>query len=331
MSGTGSGSADAPGGDGGAREEDVREGAALEGVVREVGGGVYRVALDDGAEVEASLRGRLKLERRTGDRVVVGDRVRLEWEGDDATVEEVLPRENEIIRAGPAGRKPRVVAANVDRVLVVVAAGRPEPRPELIDRLLVVAEAEGVTPVLVVNKVDLAEGRPVAEELADRYRAAGYRVHLVSAETGDGIEILRGLLSTGISVLVGPSGAGKSTLLNRIEPALELRTGPVGRKRGSGRHTTVSARLVSLEAGGAVADTPGFSEVGLWEVDPAGLDLHFPEFRTHRERCRFRGCSHLHEPECGVRGAVEEGLIAEARFESYRALHAEAEEAATRW
>ncbi len=298
----------------------------------EAGGGVYRVALEDGREVEASLRGRLKLQKRTGSRVVVGDRVGVRISGgDEVTIEEVLDRHSEIVRAGPGGRRPRLVAANVDRVLVVLAGARPEPRTELIDRLLVVAEAEGVEPVLVLNKIDLDEARPRAEELAELYRDVGYDTVPVSAVTCEGLEDLRERISTGISALLGPSGAGKSTLLNALEPGLGLLTGKVGRKRGSGRHTTVAARLIPLESGGAVADTPGFSEVGLWKVDPGTLDRHFPEFLPHLESCRFRGCTHLHEPGCAVRDAVDEGRIAAERYRSYRVLHGEAEEAARPW
>ena len=122
---------------------------------------------------------------------------------------------------------------------------------------------------------------------------------------------------------LGPPGAGKSSLLNAVQPGLRLRTGEVSRKSGAGRHTTVSSRLVQLSCGGAVADTPGFSDVGLWEMDPAELDVCFPEMRELRDACRFRGCAHLKEPDCAVREAVSEGRIPRERYESYAALRAE--------
>lgn len=301
----------------------------MKGTVLRSGGGSYRVALDDGRRVEAPLRGRLKLESRTGDRVVIGDRVRVDEVGDGSfAIEEVLPRRCELARRAPDGRRAKVVAANVDRLLVVVAAAEPDPARLLVDRLLVLGEASDLEAVLVINKMDLESGAARGEELADLYRKVGYRVLLTSARTGRGIAALRELLCRGVSALVGPSGGGKSSLLNRVEPGLELRTGELSRKPRRGRHTTVTARLLELDCGGRVADTPGFSDAGLWGIEPSELELCFPEIASRVEGCRFRGCSHLHEPGCSVREAVERGEIDPRRFDGYAALRAEAEEVA---
>ena len=156
------------------------------------------------------------------------------------------------------------------------------------------------------------------------YRGVGYPTLLTSAVTGEGIEELSALLRRGSAALVGPSGVGKSSLLNRIDPRLELRTGELSRKVRRGRHTTVSARLIALESGGLVADTPGFSDVGLWRVDPNEVESYFPEFRGALGECRFRNCAHLREPECAVRAKLERGEVDEGRFESYRILREEA-------
>lgn len=284
-------------------------------------GGVYTLAFEDGTRVDATLRGRLKQAAKGGDRVVIGDRVEARHEGDAATIEDVLPRRTTMIRRG-VGRRQKVLAANLDRVCVVVAV-EPTPHPQLIDRLLVVAEANDIPPILVINKVDLPGGDALAVHLARRYGPAGYTVLPVSARADLGIEALRTVLCEGISALIGASGVGKSTLLNRIEPGLGLRTAELSRKIGTGRHTTVSSRLVQLSCGGAVADTPGFSDVGLWEMDPADLDACFPEMRELRDTCRFRGCAHLREPDCAVREAVSEGRIPQERYESYATLRAE--------
>jgi ribosome biogenesis GTPase len=308
-------------------------------------GGVYTVRLDSGAIREASLRGRLKQEARTGDRIVIGDRVRLMERSDgSSTIEEVLERRTQVVRKGPGGRKPKVVAANVDRLVVVAAAARPEPRQILLDRLLVVGEANGLELALVMNKIDLVadtEGRMGEVEaggddsstqgsdagfrrLVSLYREVGYPVLETSAVTGTGIAELADLLSLGTSALVGPSGVGKSTLLNAIQPGLGLKTGELSHRKGRGRHTTVSARLIPLECGGLVADTPGFSDVGVWGVDQRDLEGCFPEFHPWRGECQFRGCTHLHEPNCGVQAALHRGVIQEGRFESYRSLVQEA-------
>lgn len=296
------------------------------GTVVEVGGGVYRVALDDGRVVDASLRGRLKQESRTGDRVVIGDRARLaEAEDGGWTVEEIEPRRTEIARRAPGGRKAKVVAANVDRLVAVVSAADPEPRQETVDRLLVIGEANDVEPVLVVNKTELPGGRETSGRLMALYGGLGYRVLRTSAARGEGLDALAGVLCSGTSALVGPSGVGKSSLLNALEPDLALRTGGLSARRRTGRHTTVSARLLPLECGGRVADTPGFSDVGLWDVEPAELDLCFPEMVRLRDRCRFRACTHVHEPGCAVREAVGD-TVDSGRYASYKALRQEAEE-----
>jgi ribosome biogenesis GTPase len=298
----------------------------LTGTVRQTGGGVYEVALDDGRVVETSLRGRLKLEERTGSRVVIGDRVHVA-EGDEgsATIEEVLPRRTELARRGAGGRGAKILAANVDRVVVVVAALKPEARGNIIDRLLVVGEVNDLESVLVINKLDLDGAPQRARPFSELYRGIGYRVIETSAVSGVGLEDLREVLSSGTSALVGPSGAGKSSLLNALEPGLNLRIGEVSKRRGRGRHTTVSSRLIVLPFGGCVADTPGFSDVGVWGAEPEALDHCFPEFAEAMEECAFRNCTHLHEPDCGVREKLDEGEIDPGRYGSYRVLMEEAE------
>jgi ribosome biogenesis GTPase / thiamine phosphate phosphatase len=290
-------------------------------------GGIYRVLLDGSADpVEAFMRGRLKQEILAGDRLVAGDRVTLGSETDGTrTVESVVPRRSELFRAGLGGRKAKVVAANVDRALVVVSLVRPDLRIELLDRFLVLAELSHLPPVVVLNKLDLPGGEAIAELVQSHLKGTGYPILRTSIVTGAGIEELRRALSQGTSVLMGPSGVGKSSLLNAVDPALELRTGVVSAKRGGGRHTTVSARLLPVaDTEGWVVDTPGFSDVAGCAPDPRALSQAFPEFRPLESQCRFRGCSHLHEPGCAVQDAVGDGVVPTSRYESYQRLVAEA-------
>jgi len=314
----------------------VARGGVMTGTVHESSGGVYRVLLASGDWLDASLRGRLKREVRTGDRVVIGDRVEVALDSDgSATIETVHPRRSEVVRRGAGGRGAKVVAANLDRLVVVAAAARPTPRQALLDRLLAVGAANHVDTVLVFNKIDLMPAIPArkdlppprhasARELIELYKRIGYPVLETSAVTGQGLDALLDLLRNGSSALVGPSGAGKSTLLNAVQPGLNLRTGELSHRKGQGRHTTVNARLIRLECGGLVADTPGFSDVGVWGVEPRELEYCFLDFAPHRDACRFRGCSHLHEPDCGVREALTRGEVDPGRYESYRDLVQEA-------
>jgi ribosome biogenesis GTPase len=295
------------------------------GTVLERDGAVYRVATVDGP-VRAVLRGKAK---RGTSRVVVGDVVRLEPEpgGDLFGVVDVEPRRSLLARRVPEGRGARPVAANVDHVFVVTATADPPPLPQLVDRLLVVAEANGIPTAVVVNKIDLEPGLALGE----RFRAAGYEVFRTSAATGEGVAALRRALAGGTSVVTGPSGAGKSSLLNAIQPGLQLRTGEVSARVRRGRHTTVSAVMVPLAGGGFLMDTPGFSEVGLWGIEARELAECFPEMRPLLGRCRYADCRHVSEPACAVRTAMEEGRIQASRYESYLALRAEIEAEPEEW
>jgi len=290
------------------------------GTVYEVVGGVYQVCLDEGFVVPASIRGRLKHSSDPEDRVVIGDRVRVEGPPGSLTVEERLERTSRLIRAGVGKRAPKVMAANLDRLIVVVSADRPAPRIEIVDRMLALGEWGGLEGVVVINKCDLPGNSDVVADLKALYESVGYRVLETSAESGRGVEAFRDLICSGSSVLVGPSGVGKSTLIGRAEPGLNLRIGDVSERTGGGRHTTVSSRIIPLECGGLVADTPGFGEAGLWGLDPTGVAELFPEMRPLIPDCRFRACTHVHEPDCGVREALEEGRIDPRRYESYLTL-----------
>jgi len=295
------------------------------GTVLERDGAVYRVSTADG-EVRSVLRGKSK---RNSSRVVVGDRVKLEPEptGEVYGIVGVEPRTSLLERRVPEGRGTRPVAANIDEVLVVTSAADPAPIPQLIDRLLVVAEANSIPAAVVVNKTDLDAG----QALVARCRAAGYVVYPTSVKSGEGIDAFAAALAGRISVVTGPSGAGKSSLLNAIQPGLKLKIGEISAKLRRGTHTTVSAVMLPLDNGGYLVDTPGFSEVGLWGVVPRELASCFPEMRPFIGECRYGDCRHMTEPGCRIQAAADAGEVLPDRLESYRVLLAELESAPQEW
>ncbi len=293
------------------------------GVVLHGTGGAWHVHREGGAPVVAALRGRVK--HMSNLKLAVGDEVLLEQDdGSGWAITEVLDRRSQLSRRDPGrSRGERVIAANVDQVVIVFALRKPEPHVAMLDRFLVVAEANALASHVVVNKLDLAD-EDEARELFGRYARIGYPLHLTSCLTQRGLDELRETLRGRTSAVTGPSGVGKSSLLNALYPGLGLRVGEISASVNKGRHTTVGAFLHPLPDGGFVVDTPGLREIGLWGVPSRGLDECFPEFSALKDECRFADCGHLAEPDCAVRGALAAGTIGESRYASYAKLLEEA-------
>ena len=316
------------------------------GVVASGTGGVWRVLSEDGNEHEAVMRGRLKKSdagrRPDGSirrdtvasaalklKLAVGDRVRLERDSpEDAwAIAAILPRTSRMARRAPGGGKgERVIVANVDQVIVMFAAANPEPHVRMLDRFLVIAEANELAARIIINKVELVGEKSARARFAD-YTRAGYEVHFTSVKQRLGLDAVERSLAGKTSVVSGPSGVGKSSLLNELFPGLGLRVSEISESVNKGKHTTVGAYLHPLPrpVGGAVVDTPGLREIGMWELPVEELDLCFPEFRALRGDCRFGDCSHVMEPGCAVRGAVEKQTASRPRYESYLKLRSEIE------
>jgi ribosome biogenesis GTPase / thiamine phosphate phosphatase len=298
------------------------------------------VLVDDALSVDARLRGRLKREapdpqRRDseGDRLklAVGDQVLVEPDarGGAWAICEILPRRSRLARRAPGGAYgERIVAANVDQVVVVFAVVKPEPHVRMLDRFLVIAEANELAARIIVNKIDLVSEREAHERFAP-YERAGYPIHFTSTTRGDGLPAVRAILDGRVSVFTGPSGVGKSSLLNALFPGLALRVGEISESVNKGRHTTVGATMIPLpnESGGYVVDTPGLREVGMWALGAEHLDMCFPELRPFVTRCRFADCTHTAEPDCAVKDAVERGDVSVDRYASYLKLRDEQEQA----
>jgi ribosome biogenesis GTPase len=302
----------------------------MRGTVLSGTGGVWRVLGIDGEVYESALRGRLK---QGGVKLAVGDDVELERgeRGEAPAIATIYPRRSKLARRAPgAGHGERIVAANVDQVVVVFALVKPTPHPRMLDRFLVIAEANELAARIVVNKVDLAD-EAAAEALFADYARAGYPLHLTSTKDGRGLPALHDALRGRVSALSGPSGVGKSSLLNALYPGLGLRVGEISESVNKGRHTTVGALLHPLPDGGFVADTPGLREIGMWGLDPSRLAECFPEFRPLTPLCRFADCTHTVEPGCEVLDAVGRGEVSAARHESYVKLREELEEASRLW
>jgi ribosome biogenesis GTPase len=295
----------------------------MRGVVLSREGNQYHVVGEQG-EVMATLRGKAK---RQAERAVAGDRVTVEQSATGWAIASVSPRTNVLERRVPGGRGTRPVAANLDQVYVMAATADPEPVLQLLDRLLVLAEANDIPAAVIVNKLDLDPG----EALTSRMRRAGYDVYPICVKTGRGLAPLFDRLCSGVSVVTGPSGVGKSSLLNALQPGLGLRIGEISARIGRGKNTTVAAVMIPLEGGGYLVDTPGFSDVGLWGLDPRQLIHCFPDLRDLATRCHFADCWHLTEPGCAIREAAASDSVAPGRYQSYRVLLKELENLPEEW
>ena len=269
-------------------------------------------------------RKRCKFRRKVG-RPFCGDRV-LVGRADDASlvVESILPRDNYFVRADERQRQ-HIIAANLDQVLIVVAAA-PLPSRDLMERYLLAVHSLGIEPIIVLNKTDLevapgetAAGAKVLGHMPD-YEALGYTVIRTSCKTAPGITGLKSVLKDRTSILVGQSGVGKSSLINQLLPDLHIQTNALSTATGKGTHTTTSTMLYQFTGGGHLIDSPGVWEYGIWKLDNNELAAGFIEFEPWLGKCRFNDCVHNTEPDCAIKQAVADGLIREWRYQSYLRL-----------
>ncbi len=254
--------------------------------------------------------------RSRGVKPLVGDDVEfdlLDEKDLEGNITAILPRKNALIR--PA-------AANVDQALVVFALTHPEPNLNLLDRFLVMMEAQQVPVIICFNKSDLkGEGEEECYRFA--YETAGYEVCFISAREGTGLDRIRERLKGKTTVLAGPSGVGKSSLTNALFPAAAMETGSISEKIQRGKHTTRHTELFSLGEDTYMMDTPGFSSMYIEDMEAAELKDYFPEFARWEDGCRFLGCVHMGEKVCGVKDAAERGEIGKSRYENYRLMYQE--------
>jgi ribosome biogenesis GTPase len=295
----------------------------VEGTVIAMHGPLVRVQVGEETLVVASRR-RLNWEGGTpaSARLVVGDKVAVEMQGEDGVIIAVHARRNSLQRKAPSKKRAQLLAANVDQALLVFAAREPVPKAGLLDRFLVACHLAEIRAVITINKIDQGTGE--IDSWLPIYDQLGYRVLRISARTGWGLGVVKRMLVDQTTLFCGPSGAGKSSLLNAVYPGFRLKVGELSESTGKGRHTTSLAELMPLPYGGFVVDTPGLKEFGVWEATRHELETAFPEIAHRVEACRFPDCSHLHEPDCAVREAVESGEISAERLRSFHKILQEA-------
>ncbi len=277
-----------------------------EGLVIKITGGYYYVK--SGAEIlVCTLRGRFRQEK---EKVLVGDRVQLKTaQAATGVIEKIFPRKNILFQPS---------IANISQVVVVFSLQEPEPNLYLLDRFLVQTELTKVKAVLCLNKIDL--GKQQLDCLIQIYSSLGYVILTTSAKTKQGLADLRNVLKNNTSILAGPSGVGKSSLLNALIPDLSLGTREISRKLKQGKHTTRYVRLIPLPDNGLVADSPGFSNLALPDINQEELAPCFVEIYKYQENCKYNNCLHLVEPGCAVQEAVTEGKINPSRYHNYLLL-----------
>lgn len=289
---------------------------------------------DDGSTVECKVKGNFRLKGiRSTNPVAVGDRVELiEQTAEGAGAEHffwitaIEDRRNYIIRRSQnLSKQSHILAANVDQAFLVVTVNYPETSLTFIDRFLASAEAYNVPVVLVFNKTDLLdeEERRLQDGIMRLYDTVGYRCVAISAETGEGVDMLHQMLDGRITLLSGNSGVGKSTLINRLIPDAHLRTAEISDAHNTGTHTTTFSemlRLESLSEGTYIIDTPGIKGFGTFDMEPEEITSYFKEIFHFSQHCRFNNCTHTHEPGCAVLEALENHYIAQSRYQSYLSM-----------
>ncbi|MEY4638004.1 MAG: ribosome small subunit-dependent GTPase A [Bacteroidota bacterium] len=299
----------------------------MKGLVYKSTGSWYILRDPSGRSWNARTKGVLKLEDITSTNpVAVGDWVDFEIESDaqnTALIDQILPRHNYINRQSPRHKhQHHIVAANLDQTVLVVTIREPRTSQGFIDRFLVAAEMYHVKPVLVFNKSDLyrAKDLQLFEALRDMYQPIGYPVLLVSAEKQEGLAELNTVLKDKTTLLSGHSGVGKSSLLNVLFPGMNRKTQDVSGWSGKGQHTTTFAEMFDLPQGGKIIDTPGMREFGIVDLSKQELSHYFPEMKNRIQNCQFNNCLHSNEPGCAIKDAVNQGLIHEDRYVSYRTI-----------
>lgn len=294
-----------------------------EGVVIKSTGSWYEVRNDSGEVVLCRLRGKIRLDGiRTTNPISVGDKVLYEKENnkDTCVINKILPRHNVIVRKSVnLSKASHIIASNIDQAILVATIAQPRTSTGFIDRFLVTAEAYHIPTTIVFNKCDLYDEEQMsqAEELISTFENIGYKSFMISAKTGCRCDELKEIMKDKVSLFSGHSGVGKSALVNRLDPNLNVRVGEISDVHEKGKHTTTFSQMFPLSFGGYIIDSPGIKEFGLYDMEKETLAQRFPEMRNLMHECKFSNCTHLHEPHCAIKDAVENNVIADWRYNDY--------------
>jgi ribosome biogenesis GTPase len=280
------------------------------------------VVYAEGNYYDCQLRGKVKFKTEQTTPVAVGDDVRIAIIDDSKGVIESVGQRRSVLSRPAVGRETRehVLAANIDALVIVVSIKEPALKPGLIDRFIITADLGGLKPAIVMNKIDLGMDE-LSERAVQVYSSLGYDLFLTSALDGSGLDKFSKYLKEHRSILAGHSGVGKSSILNKLIPGVKLRTEGISGSTGRGRHTTSHMELFHLPEGGFTIDSPGLKVLGLWKLERQNLAGYYPEMLPYCDDCRFTGCSHIHEPDCAVKEAVETGAIAALRYQNYTQIY----------
>jgi ribosome biogenesis GTPase / thiamine phosphate phosphatase len=298
----------------------------MKGRVIKSTGSWYTVLTDNNKLCNCRLKGQFRIHGiRTTNPVAVGDHVEFEFEksNENGIITDIKPRINYIVRRSiNLSKTAHIIASNIDRLYIVASIMLPRTSTGFIDRLLVTAEAYHIQAALIFNKIDIYtdEAKVRCEYLMELYSSLGYPSYAVSALDGTGIEELRLALRDKVNLFSGHSGVGKSALINILDPLLAIKTGEISSYHNKGMHTTTFAEMHPLSFGGYMIDTPGIKEFGLVHFESQEIGERFPEFRALLPKCRYNNCTHVHEPGCAVKLALDQGYINPERYHNYLGL-----------
>ena len=294
------------------------------GLVTKSTGSWYSIRdTETGETVSCNIRGKLRIQGiKSTNPVAVGDFVEYEVQenSDIGIIKDVLERKNYIIRKSTnLSKQTHILAANLDQAILMVTLAFPETYTIFIDRFLITAEAYRIPAKLIFNKIDLYDEnqREYLRKLINIYEDIGYECIVTSVKKNSNISKVIGLLKNNTSLIAGNSGVGKSSLINLVDPKLQLKTSEISDYHKSGKHTTTFAEMFELSVGGFVIDTPGIRGFGLHDIQNEELFHFFPEIFKASENCRYHNCTHVHEPGCAVKAAIEEGTVSQLRYENY--------------